>query len=72
VTDDLIKQGRLVAATRTDVARGGIGIAVRAGTPKPDISSVDALKRALLEAKSITYARRRRRPSTRRRASSPP
>jgi len=57
VTDDLIKQGRLVAATRTDVARGGIGIAVRAGTPKPDISSVDALKRALLEAKSITYAR---------------
>jgi len=72
VTDDLIKQGRLVAATRTDVARGSIGIAVRAGTPKPDISSVDALKRALLEAKSITYARRRRRPSTRRRASSPP
>src|SRR6266850_585562 len=72
VTDDLIKQGRLVAATRTDVARGGIGIAVHAGAPRPDISSVDALKRALLEAKSITYARRRRCPSTRRRASSPP
>jgi molybdate transport system substrate-binding protein len=57
VADDLIKQGKLVAATRADVARGGIGIGVRAGAPKPDIGSVDALKRALLEAKSITYAK---------------
>jgi molybdate transport system substrate-binding protein len=57
VADDLIKQGKLVAATRTNVARGGIGIAVRAGAPKPDISTVDALKRALLETKSITYAK---------------
>ena len=57
VTDDLIKQGKIVAATRTNVARGGIGIAVRAGAPKPDISSVEALKRALLAAKSITYAK---------------
>ena len=57
VADDLIKQGRLVAATRTDVARGGIGVAVRAGLPKPDISTVDALKKALLDAKSITYAK---------------
>ena len=45
-----------MAGTRTDVARGGIGSAVRAGAPKPDLSTVDALKRALLEAKSITYA----------------
>ena len=57
VADDLIKQGRLVAATRTDVARGGIGIAVRAGAPKPDIGTVEALKRALLAAPSITYAK---------------
>jgi molybdate transport system substrate-binding protein len=57
VADDLIKQGKLVAATRTDVARGGIGIAVRAGAPKPDIGSVESLKRALLAAKSITYTR---------------
>src|SRR5882672_4714093 len=57
VADDLIKQGRLVAATRTDVARGGIGIAVRAGAPKPDIGTVEALKRTLLAAPSITYAK---------------
>jgi len=57
VTDDLIKQGRLVAATRTDIARGGIGVGVRAGLSKPDISTVDALKKALLDAKSITYAK---------------
>jgi molybdate transport system substrate-binding protein len=57
VADDLIRQGRLVASTRTDVARGGIGVAVRAGLTKPDISTVAALKRALLDAKSITYAK---------------
>jgi molybdate transport system substrate-binding protein len=51
--DDLIKQGRLRADTRTDVARSGIGIAVRAGAPKPDISTVEALKRALLDTPSI-------------------
>src|SRR2546426_890864 len=44
-----------LARTPSD-AGGGIGSAVRAGAPKPDLSPVDALKRALLEAKSITYA----------------
>jgi molybdate transport system substrate-binding protein len=53
--DDLIKQGKLRADTRTDVARSGIGIAVRAGAPKPDISTVEALKRALLDTTSIAY-----------------
>lgn len=53
--DDLIKQGKLRADTRTDVARSGIGIAVRAGAPKPDISTVAALKRALLDTPSIVY-----------------
>lgn len=57
VADELIEQGKLVAATRTDVARGAIGIAVRAGAPKPDIGSVEALKRAVLDAKSIAYSK---------------
>jgi molybdate transport system substrate-binding protein len=54
--DDLIKQGKVVADSRVDVARSGIGIVVRAGATKPDISSVDALKRTLLAAKSIAYS----------------
>src|ERR1700688_4460005 len=53
--DELIKAGRLVAATRTGIVRSGIGVEVRAGTAKPDISSVDAFKKALLNAKSIAY-----------------
>ena len=52
--DELIKQGK-VAGGRTDVARTGIGIAVRKGAPKPDVSSPEALKRALLAAKSIAH-----------------
>ena len=55
--DAWIKEGRLVAETRTDIARSGIGVEVRVGAAKPDISSVEALKRALLEAKSIAYLR---------------
>jgi molybdate transport system substrate-binding protein len=54
--DDLIKQGKVVADSRVDLARSGIGMAVRAGAPKPDISSVDALRRTLLAAKSIAYS----------------
>jgi molybdate transport system substrate-binding protein len=50
--DALIKRGKVVA-DRTDLARTGIGIAVRKGAPKPDVSSPEALKRALLAAKSI-------------------
>jgi molybdate transport system substrate-binding protein len=53
--DDLIKKGKLVADTRADVMRSGIGVAVRRGAPKPDISTVAAFKRTLLDAKSITY-----------------
>src|SRR5262249_8498718 len=52
--DELIVQGR-VAPGRTDVARTGIGIAVRKGAPKPDVSSAEALRRALLAAKSIGH-----------------
>jgi molybdate transport system substrate-binding protein len=53
--DALIKDGKIVAETRTDLARSGIGVQVRAGARKPDISSVEAFKQALLDAKSIAY-----------------
>lgn len=54
--EELIQQGKLVAGSRMDLARSSIGMAVRAGAPKPDISSVDALRRTLLQAKSIAYS----------------
>jgi molybdate transport system substrate-binding protein len=54
--DDLMKAGRVVAGSRVDLARSSIGIAVRAGAPKPDISSVEALKRTLLQATSIAFS----------------
>jgi molybdate transport system substrate-binding protein len=55
--DEWIKDGKLIAETRTDIARSGIGVEVRAGARKPNISSVEAFKRALLDAKSIAYLR---------------
>jgi molybdate transport system substrate-binding protein len=54
--DDLIKQGKVVAGSRVDLARANIGAAVRTGAPKPDISSADAVKRTLLAAKSIAFS----------------
>ncbi len=54
--DDLIKQGKIAGDTRADVVRGAIGVAVREGAPKPDISSVDAFKNTLLGVKFFTYA----------------
>ena len=56
VIDSLIKEGKIVAATRADVAYAGVGVGVRAGAPKPDIGSVDAFKRALLNAKSVAHS----------------
>jgi molybdate transport system substrate-binding protein len=54
--EDLIQQGKVFADSRVDLARSGIGAAVRAGGPKPDIGSVHALRRTLLAAKSIAYS----------------
>jgi molybdate transport system substrate-binding protein len=54
--DDLIQQGKVAAGSRVDLVRSAIGLAVRAGAPKPDISTVDALRQTLLEAKSIAYS----------------
>jgi molybdate transport system substrate-binding protein len=54
--DELIKQGRVVSGSRVDLVRSSIGMAVRAGAPKPDISTVEGLKHTLLEAKSIAYS----------------
>jgi molybdate transport system substrate-binding protein len=53
--DELVKQGRVLADSRRILARCRVGVAVRAGAPKPDISSVEALKRALLDAKAVAY-----------------
>jgi molybdate transport system substrate-binding protein len=53
---DLVKQGKVIADSRVDLVKSPIGIAVKSGAPKPDISSADAVKRALLAARSIAYS----------------
>ena len=54
--DEFIKQGKLVPGSRVDLAKSGVGVAVRAGAPKPDISSGEKVKQAMLAAKSIAYS----------------
>ena len=54
--DDLQKQGKLIPGSMTSVAGTPVSVVIRAGVPKPDISSVEAFKHTLLSAKSIVYA----------------
>ena len=54
--DALIKEGKLAPESRANAARVGIGIGIRAGGAKPDVSTPEALKKALMNSKSITYA----------------
>jgi molybdate transport system substrate-binding protein len=54
--DDLAKKGKVAAGSRIDLVKSPIGIAVKAGAPRPDISSADAVKQALLAAKSVAYS----------------
>lgn len=56
VIEAMIQEGKLVAGTRADVAHVGVGLGVHAGAAKPDISSVDAFKRALLNTTSVAYS----------------
>jgi len=53
---DLIKQGKVVADSRVDLVKSPIGIAVKSGAPRPDISSAETIKQALLSAKTIAYS----------------
>lgn len=56
MVDDLTKQNKIVVGSRVDLASSGIGVAVKSGQTKPDISTPDAFKRAVLAAKSIGYS----------------
>jgi molybdate transport system substrate-binding protein len=56
VIDQLEGEGRIVAGSRVDLVRSGVAVAVRAGAARPDISSEDALRRAVESARSISYS----------------
>ena len=56
VIDQLIAEGKLVAGSRVNLVTSGIHVAVRAGAAKPDISSEDAVKRAVLAARTVSYS----------------
>jgi molybdate transport system substrate-binding protein len=55
--EELAKQGKVAPGTKVDIARSGVGVAVKSGAPKPDISTPDALKKTVLDAKSIGYSK---------------
>ncbi|HWL72447.1 MAG TPA: substrate-binding domain-containing protein, partial [Burkholderiaceae bacterium] len=54
--DELTKQGKLTAGTRTEIFRNGTGVVIRAGAARPDIGSSETFKQALLNAKSVAYS----------------
>lgn len=55
--DDLIGEGVMRPGSRTDIARSFVGVAVKAGEPKPDIGSVEAFKAAVLSARAVAYSK---------------
>jgi molybdate transport system substrate-binding protein len=55
LVDELISKGKIASASRTEVARVGLALMIRAGAPKPDVSTVDAFRKTLLGARSVTY-----------------
>lgn len=55
--EDLAKQGKVAADSKVDVARSGVGVGVKAGAPRPDISTPDALRSAVLAARSVGFAK---------------
>jgi molybdate transport system substrate-binding protein len=57
LVEDLAKQGKVAAGSKVDVARSGVGVGVKAGAPRPDISTPDALRSAVLAAKSVGFAK---------------
>jgi molybdate transport system substrate-binding protein len=54
--EKLVKDGTIMAGTRVNLVKSGVGVAVKAGAPKPDLSSGDAVKKALIAAKSVGYS----------------
>jgi molybdate transport system substrate-binding protein len=54
--DGFVKDGKIAAGSKVDLVKSGVGVAVKAGAPKPDVSSGDALKKALVAAKSVGYS----------------
>ena len=54
--DNFIKQGKMVAGTKTNFAQAGVGVAIKTGASRPNISTVDAFKNAMINAKSIGYS----------------
>ena len=56
VIDKLTEEGRIVAGSRVDLVRSGVAVAVRAGAPRPDIRSEDAVRRTVLAARSLSYS----------------
>lgn len=57
IIDELANRGKVVADTRATVGRTGVGVAVRKGAQRPDISSVEAFKRTMLDAQSVAYSK---------------